>query len=422
MRLVFHGGAREVGRSCIEIATQSRRLLLDCGLKIASHDAEYPINFPTANDIDAAFITHAHLDHTGALPFLDHRGMDCPIFMTKTTRELTRLILKDAFKVGKITHQHLGYEEVDIKKVLNCIKRVVVDTKGNIDGISFEFFDAGHIPGSASVYLDVEGTKVLYTGDINTGETLLLHEAETEFPEIDILICESTYGTRDHPLRPKEEERFIEAVKDTLSRGGSAIVPVFAIGRAQEILLMLSKYKFKAPIYFDGMCVEATNIILSEPEDIIDSDALEDAVGKVKLVKSDGDRFAAINRPSIIVTTSGMMTGGPVMRYLNYLYNRPNSSILLTGYQAEDTNGRLLIEKREVYVDGFRKKVQCRVEQFDFSAHSGMSQLKSLVRQVKPKKVFFVHGEEHSVLALQEWASALGMEAYAPELGDVIDV
>ena len=420
MQLVFHGGAREVGRSCIELRG-SRRLLLDCGLKISEHETEYPVGFTTVNDIDAVFITHAHLDHTGALPWMDHKGMACPIFMTKTTRDLTRLILRDAFKVGKITHQHLGYDEVDIKKVLHCITRVVADTKGSVKDVDFEFFDAGHIPGSAYVLLETEGKKILYTGDINTAETLLLHAAET-LPQVDVLICESTYGYKEHPLRTKTESEFIAKINQVISGGGSCIIPVFAIGRAQEILLLLSKYKWKVPIYFDGMCIAATDIALSNPEDITDSDALQAALRKVKLVKKDSDRHTAVRTRSIIITTSGMLTGGPVTQYLKYLYNDYKSAILLTGYQAEHTNGRLLLEKNAVYLDGLKKQVKCQIAQYDFSAHAGMPQLKELVRSTNPKKVFFVHGEEHSVLALQEWADALGIESYAPKIGDIIDI
>jgi putative mRNA 3-end processing factor len=162
MKLVFHGGAREVGRSCIEISTNKKRLLLDCGLKLTHHGSDYPIGFNFVNDINAVFITHAHLDHTGALPLLDHKGMNCNIFATKTTKALTRLILKDAFKIGRITHQHLGYNKLDIKKVLGCMSRVVVDKQGRFDSINYEYFDAGHIPGSASIFLDVEGTTFLY--------------------------------------------------------------------------------------------------------------------------------------------------------------------------------------------------------------------------------------------------------------------
>jgi putative mRNA 3-end processing factor len=143
---------------------------------------------------------------------------------------------------------------------------------------------------------------------------------------------------------------------------------------------------------------------------------------RVRLVRKDSERMNAIRNKAIIITTSGMLTGGPVMHYLKYLYNDPRSSILITGYQSEHTNGRLLLDKKQVYIDGLRKNVKCMVQQFDFSAHSGMSQLKALVRMAEPKKVFFVHGEEHSVIALQEWAEALGMEAHSPKVGDVIDV
>ncbi|MBW2997623.1 MBL fold metallo-hydrolase [Candidatus Woesearchaeota archaeon] len=422
MRLVFHGGAREVGRSCVEITTGTKRLLLDCGLKLTPHGTEYPIGFDKVDDIDAVFISHAHLDHTGALPLLDHRGMDCPIFMTKASKQLTRLLLKDAFKIGRINHQHLGYAAADIRKVLSCIRRVVMDTKGGFNGIKFKYFDAGHIPGSAAIFLDVEGTTLLYTGDINTIDTKLHKAAETDFPEIDIMICESTYGDRDHPPRDKTEQDFLQTIQDTIERGGSVIIPVFALGRSQEILQLLSTRKFKVPVYFDGMSVEATNITLDNPDAIADPNALKAALKKVRLVKGNGDRMEAVKTQAIIVTTSGMLTGGPVMHYLKYFHKNPDNAVLLTGYQGEHTNGRLLLEKKQVYIDGWRTGVKCRIEQFNFSAHAGMSQLKSLVRKVKPKRIFFMHGEYTGLANMQEWAEALGMDAHVPRLGESIAI
>jgi putative mRNA 3-end processing factor len=421
-KIIFHGGAMEVGRSCIEVSTDSKRLLLDCGLKITQHDSEYPIGFKFVNDIDAVFISHAHLDHTGALPLLDHKGMNCPIFATKATKALTRLLLKDAFKIGKINHQHLGYNKLDIKKVLSCMSRVKIDVKGQFNGISYEYFDAGHIPGAATIFLDVEGQTFLYTGDLNTIPTYLHNPAETDFPKVDILICESTYGDREHPDRQKTEMDFMKSLEATIAKGGSVIIPVFALGRSQEILLLLAKHKFKIPIYFDGMGITATDIAINNPESIKDARALKQALQKVKTVKSANDRMDAVKRQSIIVTTSGMLTGGPIMHYLKYMHNNPRHAILITGYQGEETNGRLLLEQKQIYIDGWRKGVSCHVEQFDFSAHAGMSELKELVRKIRPKKVFFVHGEKESVQNLQEWASALGMEAYAPKLGDVIEI
>ncbi|MFH1064143.1 MAG: MBL fold metallo-hydrolase [Candidatus Woesearchaeota archaeon] len=422
MKLVFHGGAREVGRSCVEVVTEKRRILLDCGLKLSEHGTEFPMTIEDPEGIDAVFISHAHLDHTGALPLLDHQGMDCPIFATKTTKALSHLLLKDAFKVGKITHQHIGYEVEDIRNVLGCMNRVKIDTKGDFDGLSYKYFDAGHIPGSASVYINMDGTRILYTGDINTIETRLHKPAETDFPEVDLLICESTYGDREHPVRLKEEQRFIESIEATLARGGSVIIPVFAIGRSQEIILLLAKQKFGVPVYFDGMGVAATDIILENPESVKDAKALTSAMKKVNQIRRAGDRKGVLKEKCIIVTTSGMLTGGPVIHYLKYMHTDPDNSLLITGYQGEGTNGRMLLEEGVLFLDGFRKRVKCEIKKFDFSAHAGMSELKGLVRKIKPKKVIFMHGDEAPLMNLAEWASALDMDVKVPNLGETVEV
>ncbi|HII72773.1 TPA: MBL fold metallo-hydrolase [Candidatus Woesearchaeota archaeon] len=426
MRLTFHGGAREVGRSCIEVETSGHRLLLDCGLKITTEGTEYPIGFEDnkkAKDIDAVFISHAHLDHTGALPWLDHKGMDCQIYCTKGTKALTRILLEDAFKVGKISHQHLGYEQADIKKVLNCMKRAKVLESGTFNSeIKFEFFDAGHIPGSTTVMLESEGKRLLYTGDLKTKETLLHRAGYTDFPKIDILICESTYGDRDHPSREKTQERLIDAVHETLERGGVPIIPVFAVGRAQELIMLLAKRSFGVPIYLDGMGIKVTEAALANPDSLRDAKQLEKAFARVSKIGGYKDRAAALRKGGIFVTTSGMLTGGPVLNYLKVLNKDSKNAILLTGYQGEDTNGRMLLEKGEIYIDGLKTKVGCEVKQFDFSAHDGMADLKELVRKISPKKIIFVHGDEGAVQNMVEWAGAMGYEAYGPELGDIIEV
>jgi len=422
MKLLFHGGAKEVGRSCVEVITDTRRILLDCGLKLSAHGTEFPVKIEDPAGIDAVFVSHAHLDHTGALPLFDHLGMTCPIFATKTTKALSRLLLRDAFKVGKLTHQHMGYDVADIRKVLSCMNRVSIETKGNRDGIGYEYFDAGHIPGAASIYVNIEGKRILYTGDINTIETRLHHAADTDFPEVDLLICESTYGDREHPDRKKEERDFIASVEETLGRGGNVIVPVFAIGRSQEILLLLAEQNFGVPIYFDGMGVKATDIILENPESIKDAKKLKSAFKKAKLIRKPGDRQEVLGKQCIIITTSGMLTGGPIIHYLKYMHTEPKNSILITGYQGEGTNGRMLLEKGELFIDGFQKKIFCEVKKFDFSAHLGLSEIKALVRKVNPKKVIFMHGDEKPLLNLAEWASALDIDVTVPNLGDSIEV
>lgn len=426
MKLIFHGGAREVGRSCVELAVKDKRILLDCGLKLTTEDTEYPLGVENIDKINAVFISHAHLDHTGALPLFDHKGMTCPIFTTKTTKALTRLLLKDAFKIGKINHQHMGYDKLDIKKAMSCMLRVNVNIEGNFEGIEYKYFDAGHIPGSGSILLKIttDGAekKILYTGDINTIETRLHYAANTPFSDIDIMLCESTYGDREHPPRERTELNFIREIKEIIANGGSVIIPVFALGRAQEIMLLLAEQKFKAPVYFEGMGIEATKIILDDADDVRDAKTLQTAFGRVKKITSASKRTEAIQKQSIIVTTSGMLTGGPVLFYLNQLYSNPKNAVLLTGYQGENTNGRLLLETGSVFIDGFKKQVKCSVKQFDFSAHAGMNQLKNLVREIRPKKLFFMHGEEQAVNNITEWAAALGIDAYAPRNNEEIRV
>lgn len=424
MKLLFHGGAREVGRSCVEVRNSEtdQRVLLDCGLKITPDGTQYPSEIDNVSSIGVVFISHAHLDHTGALPYFDHKGMQCPILMTNGTKLLTKLLLKDAFKIGKITHHHLGYEKADIYKVVSCIKNTLVDRVGEINGIKYEFFDAGHIPGSTSIFLDYYGHKILYTGDIKTTDTKLLSAGETNFPQIDTLICESTYGDRDHDPRKTQESKFISAIHETLNRGGNVLIPVFAVGRAQEILMLIEKENFNVPIFVDGMSVEATKLILADPTTLRDSKTLRNSFKHAKHIKHRRDRDQVLRQQSIIITTSGMLTGGPAMFYLKHIHLHSKDSILLTGYQGEQTNGRMLIENKCVYVDGFKYNVKCEFQKFDFSAHDGMSEIKKLVRDIKPKQVIFMHGDEHSVLNLAEWADAIGIKSYAPGIGDEIDI
>ncbi len=425
MKITFHGGAREVGRSCYEVKTSRHKFLLDCGLKITPDGTEYPIGFDTEDevkDIDGVFITHAHLDHTGALPWMEHKGMNCPVYCTKATKDLTRILLKDAYKVGKIQHHHLGYDKIDISDVMGFMKLVKVKEKGESDDVNFEFFDAGHIPGSAMVYLEIDGVKLLYTGDVKTKDTNMHKGASLELPEVDVLITESTYGTRDHPDREREEHRLIESIKETLQRGGSAIVPVFGVGRAQEVLMILRKLKTKVPIYLDGMGVRVTDTILANAQSIADKEELESALRKVRTIKGYKERESIARKQGVFLTTSGMLTGGPVITYLKALHHDEKSSVLLTGYQGENTNGRMLLETGNLFLDGEKKKVSCQVEKFDFSAHDGLAELKNMVRTLKPRKVVFVHGDEEAVKAMEEWALALGFDAAAPGLGDVIEI
>ncbi|MBI4739605.1 MBL fold metallo-hydrolase [Candidatus Woesearchaeota archaeon] len=420
MKIIMHGAAREVGRSCIELQSkQGSRFLLDCGLKLTELGTEYPVGLDQVSSLRAVFLSHAHLDHTGALPLFDHQGMRCPIIATPTTKALTRLLLEDALKIGRLQHAQLGYEQLDIDKALACMSNVQFNESGTIDGVPYQYFDAGHIPGSSSIVLALEKKRLLYTGDYNPQETLLMHGGSQDFDDVDIMITESTYGDRNHLPRAATERRFLQRVEDTLALGGKVLVPSFAVGRAQEMLLLLARKDWGVPIYIDGMALEATQLLLEHSDSLKEADKLREALRKVHQIRR-GERRKILSKQSIVITTSGMLTGGPILEYIKHAHSDVNSAILLTGYQAEHTNGRLLIDKHHVYIDGWKTAVKCAIEQFDFSAHAGAGELKSVIRKISPHTLVVQHGDPAAVEHMRLWAAALGFDVRTPSLNEVV--
>ncbi|RMF54775.1 MBL fold metallo-hydrolase [Candidatus Woesearchaeota archaeon] len=420
MQLIFHGAAREVGRSCVEVASE-KRFLFDAGIKITAEQPEHPTHIDDLRGIAGVFLSHGHLDHCGALPLLDHTGLRCPIFCTSATKAITRILLKDALKIERIKHHHPAYDKNDVFKALDSVQKVRYGQKNYLEGIEFAFQDAGHIPGSASIMVEVEGKRILYTGDINTTQTMLLKGAFVNFPKINTLICESTYGEKDHPERKKEEKAFLSKVKE-ISDTGSVILPVFAVGRAQEVMMMLAKKDFSVPIYMDGMAKSVTELFEQEPGFIRDVSLLQKSAEKVEFIESRDEREEALKKKGIFLTTSGMLSGGPVIKYLTELGDNPNNGILLTGYQTEDSNGRLLLEEGRVIIDNKLIKINSQVKQFDFSAHAGMRELKELVRKIMPEHAIFVHGDKSATLSMAKFAESLGIKACAPKTDEILEV
>lgn len=428
MKFRFHGAAKEVGRSCIEVSFSAggkpHRILLDCGIKIGPNLMEHPSKIDYPNEIDAVFLSHAHLDHTGHLPNMMHEGLKCPIYCTAATKETTNTLLEDAHKIEMSEHQHPGYEQKDIEEVMRLVRDVQYrqEVTSNINA-RFTFYDAGHIPGSGSIVLNIAGKKILYTGDIKTEDTLLLRGADTNYREkIDVMIIESTYGSREHPIRKETEERFLKRIHETLSNNGSVIIPVFAVGRAQEIIMLLDREKFTAPIYFEGMGKRVTQKYLTQTSFLRDPVALKIALKDVHFLKDEKDRRAALESPGIFVSTAGMLTGGPVVSYIEHLGKDRKNSILLTGYQGEGTNGRFLMEQGFIYANSRKVFVKAHYEQFDFSAHAGSCDLKRLIEKIRPRITMINHGDPHEAEALGEFAKTIGSKVYVPEFDEEIDV
>jgi putative mRNA 3-end processing factor len=432
MEIIFHGATKEVGRSCIEVITGSgTRFLFDAGIKLSSeHGTEMPSKVQDVNQLEAVFLSHAHLDHTGYLPALDFQGLKCPIFASEPTKETSKMLLVDSFGIGMMKHENLGYKKDDIGKVLSWMRKIKLNREGTVGDLDFQYFSAGHIPGSASIFVETKGKekkRIVYTGDIKTTETRLLDKAElidAKLGDIDVMITEATYGDRDHSDREKAEDQLIESIKSAIESKGSVLIPVFAEGRAQEIAMILNKKKadFGVPIYMDGMSIEATKIIQQYPNSVKDVKALNAAISRISMVKGRIQREKLVKDQGIFITTSGMLTGGPIMSYLKSKYNDGNTSILLTGYQGKHTNGRLLLDEKSVFIDGQKTKVDCKVEKFDFSAHCGQKELKELMKKISPKDVIIQHGDPEAVDALAEIAESMGFKAHSPEMDEKITI
>ena len=252
--------------------------------------------------------------------------------------------------------------------------------------------------------------------DFSLKETRLVH-GTAEFPEADTLVLESTYFEEDHIPRKETEEKFIESVQDTLEKGGTALIPAFAIGRTQEVLMLLDAHGITA--YVDGMGLDVYKILKKYPEYLRNPEFLDRAFKRVISVKVQ-QRDLVLKKPSVIVTTAGMLDGGPALYYLSRLYKDPKSKILLTGYQVEGTNGRLALEHRIIETKGDVLTLKPKIEQYDFSAHSGDSELKKLVKDFCKKdtiRIFVMHVDKTEVFS--QWISEeIGVDSYAPSNGE----
>ncbi len=408
IKIEFLGGAGEVGKSGFVI---DEKLALDYGVKIEEEPPEYlpPIN------LKAVLLSHAHLDHCGSIPILYKKGKP-NVLATEETLDLTKLLLNDSFKVSIKRGYPSPFGKREIKKSFAHFKPVDYYTPNVVSGFEVEYYDAGHIPGSAGIMMKKDGTRIFYTGDINLSQTYLLEGAV--LPErTDVLIMESTYGDREHPPREEEERRFVDAINEGLANDEKILLPCFAVGRSQEVLLMLDKYKYKK-VAIDGMIKQASEIILYYKDNIRNYKSLKNALKKVMWIRGSRERDEAIETKRIFVTTSGMLTGGPIVYFLQKLRN-DDIRIIFTGYLVEDTPGRKLFETG-IFSNGEDEfPIDAPMFRFDFSAHAGQGELIEIVRRLKPKKVFVVHGDKPQKFADLLSTEFKNLDVEAPSIGDV---
>ena len=425
--LLTLGGFGQVGRSCMLLTTPDSKVLIDCGVNPGARTpAEAYPRLDWANisldELDAVVIGHAHLDHTGFLPVLTKYGYKGPIYCTEPTLPMMNLIQLDAIKVAGAQGRTPMYAERDVHQIMRQTIGLSYGTVTDISpDIKLVLANAGHILGSASCHFHIGNGdhNFVYSGDIKYGKSMLLESADTRFPRVETLLVESTYGAKEdiQPTREEVEGAFIKSVNEILKGGGKVLIPIPAVGRAQELMMVIDKYMksgqlTESPVFMEGMIQEATAIHEAHPE------YLERSL-KQKILETDDNPFDSEyftniehadsrdeplreDSPCIVIATSGMLEGGPVLEYFRNFAPDKRNKILFVSYQVNGTLGRRVMDgARQVTIMGQDGKVQvvtinCGTEKLEgFSGHSDYNQLMSYVQRLRPKlrRVLVNHGE-----------------------------
>jgi KH/beta-lactamase-domain protein len=454
LRITMLGAAREVGRSAILVQTRESQVLIDCGINPGSNkpfEAFPRLDAPQfdIDSLDAVIISHAHLDHCGFLPYLFKFGYDGPVYCSVPSLSLMTLLQLDYLDVLSKQGLPLPYDQKDVREaVLHTIPLrygVVTDVAPDI---RLTLHNAGHILGSSVVHLHIgEGYhNIVYTGDFKYGKTMLLEASATEFPRVETIITEGTYSapTDVMPSRSDAEKKLVSIINETLSRGGKVIIPVPAVGRAQEIMLVLDEYMRRgelkeAPVFIEGMISESTAIHMAYPEYL--SREVRNKIINEDINPFESDYFTVVEHPSarseiiegepcIIMATAGMLEGGPVIDYFQNLAHDDRNSLVFVSYQIEGTLGRRVQKgAQEVSImdqDGKIRviRVGLKVHTVEgFSGHSDRRQIINYLRKIspKPENIIVCHGERSKCVSLADFLRRkYGVNAVAPDVLETI--
>lgn len=419
------GGVKQVGRSCFVVVTPETKVMLDCGInpgEMSGLDA-YPrldwFNFDL-DDLDAVVISHAHIDHQGFLPTLFKYGYRGPVYCTEPTLPLMTLLQMDSVKIANNNGTYLPYSSRDVNEVIkHCITLPYGKPTDISPDVTITLNNAGHIMGSATVHLNISGAhNILYSGDYKYAKTQLLDSAVSIYPRVETLITESTYGNTTDVMPDQQSvyRGFTESINKTLTDGGKVLVPVPAVGRAQEIMLVMAKEMkegrlIESPIYIEGMISEASAIHMSYAH-YLGSDVRKSVSQGINPFQSEyftmisgyGKRDDILNdeNPAIVMATSGMLEGGPSVEYFKELAPNPKNKIMFVSYQINGTLGRRVLDGVMSEVSMMDKSgkvkvvpVRCQTQKIDgFSGHSDFNQIMNFVSRIRPKRVLVNHGEK----------------------------
>jgi KH/beta-lactamase-domain protein len=413
--LLTLGGFAEIGRSCMLLTTPESKILLDCGLKLSARDSlaampRFDITGVTMEEIDAVVLSHAHLDHTGFLPTLFKYGYRGPVYCTEPTLLLMSMLQRDYIRCFG---PRALYSERDID---NATAHTITLTHGVVTDISPDIklvlANSGHILGSTSIHLHIGNGdhNLVYTGDMKFGKTLTLDNASWNFPRVETMIIESTYGGKEDVMCPREEAEanLVGKINDTVTTGGHVLIPVPSVGISQELILVLDMYMKRSKLQQTQILVEkiiskATSIYEAYPEFL--SKEL-----RQHILESEGSIFTSnqfvtvvesetlkSDEPAIILAPSSMLAGGPSISYLKQIAGDPKNRLVMVSYQANGTPGRVIQDgARQLLVNGEEINLKCRVDRVDgISSHSDYNQLLNYVGRLRPKlrRVLVDHGE-----------------------------
>ncbi len=449
MKITFLGGADEVGASSTLIEMGGKRILVDAGIRpspkarwgLAGDQLPDLSQLDVWDRLDAILVTHAHTDHTGALELVVSRFPDAPVYATAPTVALTRVLHQDARRIMQTRLDEEGelplFDDVAVQRLMAAFSEVPFNARLPLgEGLAVTFFPAGHIAGAAMLGLESDEGRLLVSGDLSISPQRTVDGARPPAFRPDVLLIESTYGGRLHANRAVQERKLVETVGRVTAEGGKVLIPAFALGRAQEILLILGEAQRRGdlpatPVWADGM-VRAICQVYTSFVEILPLPLQERGAaffdGHIHAVQSNEQRNALVwgADPAVIVASSGMLAGGPSLSYARALAGKPQHAILLTGYQDEESPGRRLQEVAERGTGSIRLgkdkvDVQCHLGTYSLSAHADEGQLISLVETLDPAHVLLVHGDEAARTSLGRALEERGRDVRHPRAGQTLE-
>jgi Cft2 family RNA processing exonuclease len=434
------GAARGIGASCFRILIGPYEVVLDCGTRPKGYDPLPALDH--LKNPDLLLISHAHQDHIGAVPVFQNRFPGVRMICTPGTREIAHVMLTDCLKVQQRSEDSPElFDEIDLDRTLFRLETqpIGVDFEP-LPGLKVRFINAGHILGAACIYLRYGERSLLYTGDYNTTSSRTTEGLKlAELPNCEMLITESTYGADTHPARRNQETALMKAIAEVVQSGGNVLIPAFALGRAQEILLGIRTSalfnKLKIPVFVDGLVRAVTDTFRGNLEllpSAVQNFAKQEepffnetSNPPIIPIGSPKERPLAMATPSVIVASSGMLTGGPSVYYAGTLLERENAAIFISGYTDEESPGRLLQNLHTgdtIELDGKEITVRARIERFSLSAHADKIGLTQVINKVNPKHLILIHGSNDTLHELARTGDLRSKHyIHIPEVGETIE-